>query len=76
MYSYSASQKTKMQQNQLLFLNDNFDQIYYLFDTERYSCGNVDPNFPARPYLVTSDAVLETFYAALRRFMMQWNIMS
>ena len=64
MYSYSASQKTKMQQNQLLFLNDNFDQIYYLFDTERYSCGNVDPNFPARPYLVTSDAVLETFYAA------------
>jgi hypothetical protein len=64
MYSYSASQKTKMQQNQLLFLDAKFDQIYKLYDSERYSCGQVDPNRPARPYLVTSDAVLETFYAA------------
>ena len=64
MYSYTASQRTKMQQNQLLFLNVNFDQIYYLYDSERYKCRSVDPGFPARPYLVTSDAVFETFYAA------------
>jgi len=65
MYSYSRTQHEKMVKNQILFLDAEFDQIYNLYDSERYgSCSDVDLGAHARPYLVTSDAVLETFYAA------------
>jgi hypothetical protein len=64
MYPYSESQKNSIAENQLLFLNAGFDQMYNVYETERYSCGAVSPNFPARPYIITSDAILETFYAA------------
>jgi Tol biopolymer transport system component len=65
MYNYSRVQSDKMTKNQLLFLKGKDDQIYNLYDSERYGiCGDVDTGAHARPYLVTSDAVLETFYAA------------
>ncbi len=55
-YSYTRSQKDKLVENQLLLLDGDFKQIYTIYDAELYS--------GSRPYLVTSDAVLETFYAA------------
>jgi uncharacterized protein DUF3160/WD40 repeat protein len=65
MYPYSQAQLNKMTKNQLLFLKAEYDQIYNIYDSERYGiCGDVDMGAHARPYLVTSDAVLETFYAA------------
>ncbi len=65
MYPYSARQREKLAANQLLFLHAGYDQIYTLYDTELYSCGaDTEVGRHARPYLVTSDAVLETFYAA------------
>jgi hypothetical protein len=65
MYSYSARQREKLAANQLLFLHAEYDQIYSLYDTELYSCGaDTEVGHHARPYLVTSDAVLETLYAA------------
>ncbi len=65
MYPYNRAQSDKLTKNQLLFLKAEYDQIYNLYDSERYgSSGGMDMGAHARPYLVTSDAVLETFYAA------------
>jgi len=65
MYPYSPRQREKLAANQLLFLHAGYDQIYTLYDTELYSCGSdTEVGHHARPYLVTSDAVLETLYAA------------
>jgi hypothetical protein len=45
-------------------LNKN-DQLYQLYDSEAYQCGNdLDESTPTRPYLVTSDAFWELFAAA------------
>lgn len=64
MFPLNHRQKDKLKKNQLLLLDAENDQIYSIYDTERYSCGeDVEMGFHARPYLVTSDAVLETFYA-------------
>ncbi len=61
MYDYSESEKEKLMRNQLLLLNANYEQIYQIYDSELYSGAG---KTHGRPYLVTSDAVLETFYAA------------
>jgi hypothetical protein len=61
MFPYNPKQKNKLVKNQLLLLDAEYDQIYSFYDSERYGCG--DDLGHARPYLVTSDAVLETFYA-------------
>ncbi len=60
MYPYSKSQKDRLLNNQLLFLSTKYEQIYSLYETESYER---DPDQHMKPYLVTSDAVLETFYA-------------
>jgi hypothetical protein len=60
MYPFNDRQKDKLINNQLLFLKAKFGHIYSLYDTEYYNDGTEH----ARPYLVTSDAVLETFYAS------------
>jgi hypothetical protein len=65
MFGYSDGERKKLARNQLLFLETGNDQIYTLYDTEAYEHGTEDEfSNHARPYLVTSDAVLETFYAA------------
>ncbi len=40
------------------------DQLYPLYDSELYACGNVDQSAPTRPYLVTTDGFWELFAAA------------
>jgi hypothetical protein len=65
MYPYSSKQKDKMAKNQLLFLNAEYDQIYELYESESYRSEHSEH---AKPYLVTSDAVLETFYATFASF--------
>ncbi len=65
MYKYDDNQQDKLTKNQLLFLHSSNDRIYNIYETEFYAvCGGPDSTEHARPYLVTSDAVLETFYAA------------
>jgi hypothetical protein len=61
MYSYNRSQQDKLTRNQILFFNANYEQIYTLYDSELYAD---EEHVYAEPYLVTSDAILETFYAA------------
>jgi hypothetical protein len=40
------------------------DQLYSLYDSEAYYCGNLDESMPTRPYLVTTDSFWELFAAA------------
>jgi len=40
------------------------DQLYSLYDTESYSCGQLDKSTPTRPYFVTTDSFWELFAAA------------
>ena len=63
MYPYTESQKERLAKNHLLFLYAGYEQIYNVYESEFYYCGGpTDADEHARPYLVTSDAVLETFY--------------
>lgn len=64
MYPYSNSQKEKLARNQILLFKTKSEQIYNIYETEFYSCDGPDESEHARPYIVTSDAVLETFYSA------------
>lgn len=61
MYPFNAEQREKLAQNQLILTTAGNDQIYNLYDSETYGMNTGDH---ARPYLVTSDAILETFYVA------------
>jgi hypothetical protein len=47
-----------------LFRPDQYDQLYELYDSENYYCGDYDRNSPTRPYLVTTDIFWELFGAA------------
>jgi hypothetical protein len=47
-----------------LFRNLKDDQLYQLYDSEAYACGDVDESTPTRPYLVTTDSFWELFAAA------------
>ena len=62
MFGYAEKDRQKLARNQLIFFETGDDQIY---DSEAYGNGTQDEfSDHARPYFVTSDAVLETFYAA------------
>ncbi|MBW8886748.1 MAG: DUF3160 domain-containing protein [Fibrobacteres bacterium] len=48
-----------------LFRNSDFAQMYNLYDTENYGCGDgYDREIPTRPYLVTTDIFWEVYAAA------------
>ncbi len=62
-YAYTASQQQKITKNDLLFRYTGYNQLYNLYESELYQgCGVSD--MIQRPYFVTTDSVLETFYAA------------
>jgi hypothetical protein len=65
MYLESGRDTQLLAKNGGLFrdLNDQ-DQLYSLYDTESYACGNLDESTPTRPYLVTTDSFWELFAAA------------
>lgn len=59
MYPLDGGQRKQLAKNELVLRVGDKEQIYNLYDEEAY---RIDDQ--ARPYLVTSDAVLETYYAA------------
>ena len=59
MYPLEGRQREQLAKNELVLRVGGKEQIYNLYDEEAYTIGD-----QARPYLVTSDAVLETYYAA------------
>lgn len=57
LYGYSPKQSDKIKKNTLLFIDGGFEQLYDVYETERYY-----HDVQARPLLVTSDSVLDAFY--------------
>ncbi len=65
LYKNQKSDWKKLATNQLQFKHTQYQQIYDLYDSELYQACDVPAGSDhRRPYLVTSDAVLETFYAS------------
>lgn len=64
MYSTTPEEEELFQQNKGLFRTTGYDQLYTLYETENYYCGDYDRNSPTRPYLVTTDIFWELFGAA------------
>ncbi|WP_162604751.1 DUF3160 domain-containing protein [Geomonas ferrireducens] len=65
MFTFPHKDRDKLARNQLIFQETGNDQIYTLYDSEAYGAGTRDEfGDHDRPYFVTSDAVLETFYAS------------
>lgn len=53
-----------------LFRPIAIDQLYKLYDTESYTCGQYDYRVPTRPYLVTTDIFWEVYGAAYQGIFM------
>ncbi len=65
LYRFQKSDWNKLAANHLQFKHKQYQQIYDLYDSELYQqCDVPAGSDHRRPYLVTSDAVLETFYAS------------
>jgi len=65
LYKFHKSDWNKLAANHLQFRHMQYQQIYELYDSELYRACDVPAGSDhRRPYLVTSDAVLETFYAS------------
>jgi hypothetical protein len=64
MYAESAEETDLLEKNYGLFRTTNQDQLYELYETENYACGDYDRTAPTRPYLVTTDIFWELFASA------------
>jgi len=65
MFTESAQDRQLLARNGGLFRDlKKDDQLYQLYDSEAYYCGNLDESTPTRPYLVTSDSFWKLFAAA------------
>ena len=64
MYAGSKDEIELFQKNFGLFRPNQDDQLYKLYETENYYCGDYNRNTPTRPYLVTTDIFWELFGAA------------
>ena len=65
MFLESPRDKELLSQNTGLFRHRDGDaQLYNLYDSESYYCGQYDVSTPSRPYLVTSDIFLELYASA------------
>ncbi len=64
MFARGADDRARLARDGGVFRPLAMDQLYSLYDTERYECGGLDTAAPARPYLVTTDVFWEVFSAA------------
>lgn len=64
MFAGSDDETDLFQKNYGLFRTIDNDQLYQLYDTENYACGDYDRTVPTRPYLVTTDIFWELYASA------------
>jgi len=64
MFASSSGETKLFRKNGGLLRPDQDDQLYKLYETENYYCGDYDRSSPTRPYLVTTDLFWELFGAA------------
>lgn len=64
MFTGSKGETNLFSKNGGLLRPNQNDQLYKLYETENYYCGDYDRSSPTRPYLVTTDLFWELFGAA------------
>lgn len=64
MYLESPQDRELFSNNTGLFRALENNQLYELYDSESYQCGDYDQSTPTRPYLVTTDIFWELYAAA------------
>jgi Protein of unknown function (DUF3160) len=65
MYTESAADQQALTRDRGLFRPlPEEEQLYQLYDTESYQCGDPDVRVPTRPYLVTTDLFWELYGSA------------
>jgi hypothetical protein len=64
MFVESPDDSKAFSRNGGLFRQLDYDQLYSMYDSEAYQCGQYDPSTPTRPYLVTTDVFWELVGAA------------
>jgi hypothetical protein len=64
MYVRSPEEMNLFQKNFGLFRTTGDDQLYQLYETENYACGDYNRTIPTRPYLVTTDIFWELYASA------------
>ncbi|PUA28941.1 MAG: hypothetical protein B0W54_11105 [Cellvibrio sp. 79] len=64
MFLESSQDRELFSTNSGLFRALEYNQLYELYDSESYQCGNYDQSTPTRPYFVTTDIFWELYAAA------------
>ena len=64
MFVRSPEEINLLQKNYGLFRTTDDDQLYQLYETENYACGDYNRTIPTRPYLVTTDIFWELYASA------------
>ena len=64
MFTGSSGETKLFSKNDGLLRPNQDDQLYKLYETENYYCGDYDRSSPTRPYLVTTDLFWELFGSA------------
>jgi hypothetical protein len=64
MFTQDAADRSSYAKSDGLLRTTDQDQMYELYDTESYACGNFDSATPTRPYLVTTDIFWELVASA------------
>ena len=64
MFTQDAADRNSYTKNGGLLRTTDEDQMYELYDTESYACGQFDSATPTRPYLVTTDIFWELVASA------------
>jgi hypothetical protein len=64
MFVRSHEELNLIQKNFGLFRTTGNDQLYQLYETENYACGDYSRTIPTRPYLITTDIFWELYASA------------
>ncbi len=64
MFTQDAADRNSYAKNGGMFRTTDEDQMYEMYDTESYACGQFDNATPTRPYLVTTDIFWELVASA------------
>jgi hypothetical protein len=64
MFVRSPEEMNLFQKNFGLFRTTSDNQLYQLYETENYACGDYNRTIPTRPYLITTDIFWELYASA------------
>jgi hypothetical protein len=64
MFTENEADRQLLEKNSGILRPGTGNQLYNIYDSELYKCGDYDDSTPTRPYIVTTDIFWETYAAA------------